>query len=193
MRKPFSPIFIAVLLLSGALLLCCLETPAQNATVTAVPAVDLKRYSGTWYEIARMPNNFQKHCVGNTTAIFSTKRNDGEMEVLKRCLVKNGKVEQLRGETRVLNASSSAKMKVSFPKFSSDSYWIIDLEPNYQYAVVGSPDRKNLWILSRQPQMDDATYQQILRRIEQMGFQPNRLIKTPQNVEALKGSVVVKQ
>jgi apolipoprotein D and lipocalin family protein len=193
MRKLLSPTSVAVLLLFGAFLLCCLEAPAQQTTVSAVSSVDLKRYSGNWYEIARFPNSFQKQCVGNNTATFSTKRNDGEMEVLKRCMVKNGKVEQLRGETRVLNASSNAKMKVSFPKFSSNSFWIIDLDPNYQYTVVGDPNREYLWILSRKPQMDEATYQQILRRIEQMGFQPNKLIKTPQNVESLKGSVVVKQ
>jgi apolipoprotein D and lipocalin family protein len=118
-------------------------------------------------------------------------RQDGEMEVLSRCLVKNGKTEEARGALKASDGTN-AKMKVSFPKFSSDSFWVIDLDPNYQYAAVGGANREYLWILSRTPQMDDATYQQILRRIETMGFNPNKLIKTSQKVEMLKGSVVEK-
>jgi apolipoprotein D and lipocalin family protein len=193
MRKPFSPAFSAGLLLIGAFLLCGLETPAQERNVTAVPSIDLKRYSGDWYEIAKLPNKFQKQCVGNTIATFSTKRNDGEMEVLNRCLTRDGKVQQLRGATKSLDAGTNSKMKVSFPKFSSSSYWIVDLEPNYQYAVVASPKRDYLWIYSRTPQMNDAVYQQILRRIEQMGFHPNRLIRTPQEMTTLKGTIVQAQ
>lgn len=193
MRKPFSPTFAAILLLTGAFFLCSVDIQAQQGTVTAVPSVDLKRYSGDWYEIAKLPNKFQKQCVGNTTATFNTKRNDGEMEVLNRCMTRNGKVELLKGETKVLNADTNSKMKVSFPKFSSNSYWIVDLEPNYQYAVVGSPNREYLWILSRKPQMDDATYQQILRRLERMGYQPNKVVRTPQDMTTLKGTIVQTQ
>jgi apolipoprotein D and lipocalin family protein len=192
MRKWLSAAFVPILLLIGVCALNSSTVLAQQGTVTAVPAVDLKRYSGRWFEIAKLPNKFQKQCYGNTTTTFNTKREDGEMEILNRCLQKNGMVDQLRGEAKVIDASSNAKMKISFPKFSSNSFWIVDLDQNYQYAVVTNPDREYLWILSRVPEMDDATYQQILRRIERMGFQPNKLIRTPQNVETVKGSIVKK-
>ena len=166
---------------------------AQPGAVTAVPSVDLKRYSGKWFEIARLPTKFQKQCAGNTTTTINTMSENGQLQFLNSCLQKNGKVDQSTGEAKVVDAGTNAKMKISFPKFSSDSYWIVDLDSNYQYAVAGNPDREYLWILSRTPQMDDGTYQQILRRIERMGFKPNKLIKTPQNVETLKGTVVEKQ
>ena len=193
MRKWISAAFVPTLLLIGVYILSPVNAPAQQGTVSAVPSVDLKRYSGKWFEIARLPIKFQKQCVGNTTATFNTMRADGQMEVLNHCLQKSGKIEQLRGEAKVIDAGTNAKMKVSFPKFSSDSYWIVDLDPNYQYAAVGNPDREYLWILSRTPLMDDGTYQQILRRVEKMGFKPNKLVKTPQNVQMLKGAVVEKQ
>lgn len=193
MRKLISAVFIPVLLLIGVCFLNPSPLAAQQGTVTAVSSVDLKRYSGKWFEIARLPTKFQKQCVGNTTTTFNTMTENGQLQILNSCLQKSGKIDQLRGEAKVVDAGTNAKMKVSFPKFSSDSFWIVDLDPNYQYAVVGNPDREYLWILSRAPQMDDGTYQQILRRIERMGFKPNKLVKTPQNVETLKGTVVEKQ
>ena len=193
MRKLISAAFVPVLLLIGVCFFSPSEAHAQTGAVTAVSSVDLKRYSGKWFEIAKLPTKFQKECVGNTTATFNTMRRDGQIEVLNSCLQKNGKLDQRRGQAKVVDAGTNAKMKVSFPKFSSGSYWIVDLDPNYQYAVVGHPERDFLWILSRTPEMNDALYQQILRKIEKMGFEPNRLVKTPQNVEMLKGSVVVKQ
>lgn len=199
MRKPLSSIFVAVLLLFGAFFLCCLETPAQQASVQAVPSVDLKRYSGKWFEIARYPNKFQKQCVGNTTAEYVLEP-DGNIRVINRCLKKDGIVDEAIGKGKIEDKQSNSKLGVRFaPAFISflpqvwGDYWIIDLDPNYQYAAVGDPKREYLWILSRKQQMDDATYQQILRRVEQMGFQPNKLNKTPQNVEVIKGSVVVRQ
>ena len=193
MRKSFSPIFTAFLVLFGACFWNAATAFGQQGGLTPVSSVDLRRYSGKWFEIARLPNKFQKDCVGNTTVTFNTMKRDGELEILNRCLQKNGKTEQIRGEAKVAGGNTNAKMKVSLPKFSADSLWIVDLDPNYQYSVVTSPKREYLWIYSRTPQLDAGVYQQILRRIEAMGFQPNRLIKTPQDVTALKGAVVGKQ
>jgi apolipoprotein D and lipocalin family protein len=193
MRKLIRAVFVPVLTLIGVCLLSASPLAAQQGAVTPVSSVDLKRYSGKWFEIARLPTKFQKQCVGNTTTTFNTMTQNGQLQVLNTCLQKSGKIDQLRGEAKVIDASTNAKMKVSFPKFSSDSFWVLDLDPNYQYAVVGNPDREYLWILSRAPQMDDGTYQQILRRLERMGFKPNKLVKTPQNVETLKGTVMEKQ
>jgi apolipoprotein D and lipocalin family protein len=167
--------------------------------VIAVPSVDLKRYSGKWFEIARLPNKFQKDCVGNVTADYAL-NSDGTIQVTNRCLKKDGKTDQAVGKAKIEDKQTNSKLEVRFaPGYLSflpivwGDYWVIDLDSNYQYAVVGNPDRKYLWVLSRKPEMDDATYQQILRRVEKMGYTPNKLTKTPQNMETLKGTIVGKQ
>lgn len=172
---------------------------ANLQEVKTVSNVDLKRYSGKWFEFARYPNKFQKKCIGNTTATY-TIQDDGKIEVLNKCLEKTGKVDDAKGEAKIIDKTSSAKLKVRFaPSFLSfipnvwGDYWIIDLDSDYQYAAVGDPKREYLWILSRTPKLDDATYQNILRRVEKMGFNPGKLVKTPQDVEVLKGTVVEKQ
>lgn len=168
---------------------------AQNTKtgeLKTVSFVDLKRYGGTWYEIARYPTRTKKQCVGNTTATYNFKP-DGKIEVVSKCLTKDGKIEDASGAAKIIDTETNAKLEGSFAWFSSVPYWVIDLDENYQYAVVGNPDRKHLWILSRTPEMKDATYQKILRRIETAGYNPAKLEKTPQNLQTVKGTVVKKQ
>ena len=168
---------------------------AQNTKtgeLKTVSFVDLKRYGGTWYEIARYPNKSKKQCVGNTTATYNFKP-DGAVEVVSRCLTKDGKIEDATGAAKVVDTQTNAKLQGSFAWFSSVPYWVIDLDENYQYAVVGNPDRKYLWILSRTPEISVATYQNILRKIEIAGYNPAKLEKTPQNLEMVKGAVIKKQ
>jgi apolipoprotein D and lipocalin family protein len=175
---------------------------AQNTTAAplkTVPSVDLRRYSGKWYEIARYPNRFQKQCVGNTTANYTIKT-DGKIEVLNECLTKDGTVDAAKGEAKIADKVNNTKLKVRFaPSFLSafgfvwGDYWVVDLGRNYEYSVVGDPKREYLWILSRTPQLPEPTYQAILRRVEDLGFNPGKLEKTPQKAEALKGAVIEKQ
>lgn len=186
------------------LILSTISFAQQNQAVTVtevktVPQVDLKRYSGKWFEIARYPNKFQKKCVGNTTATYTIK-DDDEIEVLNQCVEKNGTTDQVKGKARVVDTATNAKLEVRFaPPFLSflssvwGDYWIIDLDDNYQYAAVGDPKREYFWILSRTPEMSDAIYQNILRRVEKMGFKPGQVIKTPQNVQIVKGAAIPKQ
>lgn len=171
----------------------------KQTTPQTVSSVDLKQYTGKWFEIARYSNKFQKKCVGNTTATYTLKA-DGNIEVLNQCLVKNGTLDSATGEAKVVEGSSNAKLEVRFaPKFMSflsavwGNYWIVDLDSDYKYAAVGDPKREYLWILSRTPQMSDATYQNILRRVEKLGFNPAQLEKTPQNAEVIKGAVIPNQ
>lgn len=161
-----------------------------------MPKVELDRYLGKWYEIAKYPNKFQKQCVGNTTATYSRKQN-GRLEVLNECLKKDGTMEAAKGEAKIADKQTNSKLKVRFaPGFISflpfvwANYWVIDLAPDYSYAVIGEPGRDYFWILAREPEMDDATYQQILRRAESMGFSPGRVEKTPQGVETIRGGVL---
>lgn len=172
------------------------DSKPRKDKVKTVSSVDLKRYTGKWYEIAKLPNKFQKQCAGNVTADYSLQP-DGDIEVINRCLKKDGQYDDAKGKARVVDKQSNAKLEVRFapavlsfiPQVWGD-YWIIDLDQNYQYAVVGDPKQKYLWILSRTSQMDDATYQSVLRNIEKMGYDPNKLVKTPQKIETLKGTIV---
>jgi apolipoprotein D and lipocalin family protein len=169
------------------------QTQDKNAgELKTVSFVDLKRYGGTWYEIARYPNKSQKQCIGNTTATYNF-RGGEEAEIVSRCLTKDGRTEDASGTAKIVDPKTNAKLKGSFAWLSSAPVWVIDLDENYQYAVVGNPGRKYLWILSRSPEMSDATYQKILRKIETAGYNPAKLEKTPQNLKTVKGSVVKKQ
>lgn len=154
-----------------------------------VASVDLKRYAGTWYEIAKYPNKFQKQCVGNTTATYNLKAGNN-LEVVNKCLKKDGTIDDAKGKAKIVDKQTNAKLKVSFFWIFYAPYWIIDLDENYGYAVIGEPDREYLWILSRKPEMDDATYQNILRRVEKMGYNPAKLVKTPQGLDTVKGTVI---
>lgn len=181
--------------LAGALLAAGLFAQDEGALKT-VASVDLDRYKGKWFEIARYPNKFQKKCVGNTTATY-TIESDGDIEVLNECLKKNGKMDRAKGEARIVDESTKAKLEVRFaPAFLSflpfvwGDYWVIDLAEDYSYAVVGDPKREYLWILSRTPELETSVYQEILRRVEAKGFDPGKLVETPQNVEVLKGQVI---
>ena len=172
---------------------------AAKAELTTVLKVDLQRYTGKWYEIAKYPNRFQEQCVANTTANYTIKPN-GKIEVRNECLLKTGKTKAAVGEAKVVDKATNAKLKVRFapsalsflPMVWGD-YWIIDLDPDYGWVAIGEPRREYFWILSRKSRMSDETYQSILRRAEAAGFDPAKVKKSPQDAEILKGTVVVRQ
>ncbi|MEJ7575487.1 MAG: lipocalin family protein [Pyrinomonadaceae bacterium] len=159
---------------------------SERETLRTVSSVDLKRYTGQWYEIARLPNRFEKNCAGEVTANY-TLRDDGRINVVNRCRKTNDNWQEAEGVARVVNKSTNAQLEVRFaPSFLSflpfvwGDYWIVDLAPDYSYAAVGDPGRKYFWILARAPQMDDATYKDILERAAAQGFDINRVVKTRQ-------------
>lgn len=199
MKKIILAALVPVLLFFPAFASAQKKDSDNKTQVQTVSALDVKRYAGKWYEIARYLNKFQKKCVGNTTATYATKA-DGTIAVVNQCLLKDGAVGKAEGEAKIADTVSNAKFEISFaPRFKSflssgwDDYWVVDLDENYQYAAVSDPKRENLWILSRTPEMRDAVYQNILRRLENVGFNPGRLTKTPQNLEVIKGEVIQKQ
>ncbi|MGQ9634519.1 MAG: lipocalin family protein [Bryobacteraceae bacterium] len=146
-----------------------------------VPSVDLERYAGKWYEIARLPNRFQRGCTGNVTATY-TLRPDGKIQVLNQCRDERGRTKSARGTAHPAGKGEpNTKLKVTFFWPFSGDYWIIDLDPGYRWAVVGEPRRRYLWILSREPHLDDETYQGIVERAAAKGFDNNRLIRTAQS------------
>ena len=152
----------------------------DHAPLQVVPSVDLARYAGRWYEIARLPNRFQRDCAANSTAMY-TLRPDGKITVVNECRKADGRLKSVRGTARVADPKGpNTKLKVTFFWPFTGNYWIIDLDPEYRWVVVGEPSRKYLWILCREPRMDDAIYNQIVERVKQQGYEAGRLMKTTQ-------------
>ena len=181
---------LVTLLLCSFVMAACARTTTTTTRLglpelRTVPHVDLDRYVGTWYDIASFPQRFQRGCTG-TTAVY-TMRSDGEIDVLNRCRKGSltGKEASAKGRARVVDSATRSKLKVSFFRPFWGDYWIIDLGPEYEYAVVGHPSRDYLWILSRTPTMENAVYEGILVRLREQGYDVTRLDRTLQQAGGL--------
>ncbi|MCC6524703.1 MAG: lipocalin family protein [Polyangiaceae bacterium] len=178
MKRPFA--MLSLVLVAGALTGCAATTTERLALpeLPTVPEVSLERYLGTWYEIASFPTRFQRGCAA-TTATYSL-RDDGEIDVLNRCRdgSPEGEERSSEGRARVVDEATRAKLEVSFFRPFWGDYWIIDLDADYRFAVVGHPSRDYLWILSRAPELDPATYDGILKRLRGLGYETERLVRT---------------
>jgi apolipoprotein D and lipocalin family protein len=161
------------------LVLALLPLPGfADAPVSAVPAVDLARYVGKWYEIAAFPMFFQRNCVGDTTAEYGLAP-DGELSVTNRCRTEGG-FDEAKGSATAVEGSSNARLKVSFFwPFRSD-YWVIGLDPDYRWAVVGNPNRRFLWLLSRTPQLPQDLLDAALKAAADQGYDLKQLRYTTQ-------------
>lgn len=156
----------------------------QREPLTTVALVDLFRYSGTWYEIARLPMWFQRHCV-DSKAIY-TSRPDGRVGVHNECETDSGGLDQVNGVATVVDQKTNARLNVVFDNFFArlfgssrqGNYWILDLDPDYRVAMVGTPDRRYLWILSRTPHLDEPTYELLVAKALELGFPVKDLIRT---------------
>jgi apolipoprotein D and lipocalin family protein len=153
--------------------------------VQTVDKVDLSRYVGEWFEIARFPNRFQRQCTGDVRAVY-TARQDGRLDVVNRCRTDEG-VTEARGVARVVDPQSAAKLKVRFaPAILSflpavwGDYWVLGLAPDYSWATVGSPDRKYLWILARTSAIGADAYAAALQAARSNGFDVAQLARTAQ-------------
>jgi apolipoprotein D and lipocalin family protein len=149
--------------------------------LSSVANLDVPRYLGRWYEIAKFPNRFQKKCIAETTAEYALQP-DGSLSVLNQCRQANGEFDYALGHARQIGGSHSAKLEVRFAPswlgflpFVWGNYWVIDLDAEYQLAAVGEPNREYLWILSRTPQVDSARYEALLARLKGLGFDTQRL------------------
>jgi apolipoprotein D and lipocalin family protein len=148
--------------------------------------IDLNRYAGKWYEIARLPNRSQIHCAREAIAQYAV-RADGRIDVINQCRTSTGRIDQARGIARKGKSGNNAALQVRFaPAILSflpsvwDDYWILAVGPDYTWAVAGAPNRQLLWILSRAPSMSDASYAQAIEVVKGNGFDATRLVKTPQ-------------
>ena len=154
--------------------------------LAAVPSLDVPRYMGTWYEIAKYPNRFQKDCVADTRADYAL-MDDGRVQVINRCRQENGEMDVANGVARQEGGADSPQLKVRFaPAWLSflpavwGNYWVIDIDEAYRLVAVSEPKREYLWILSRTPVVEPQRYAALLERLAGKGFDLDRLEVTPQ-------------
>lgn len=167
---------LAAILVSGLLSACGGDKP-----LATVDQVDLQRYAGTWYEIARLPQWFQRGCY-DSTATYSA-NDDGTIKVVNRCQREDDEANEAVGTARVIPDSGNAKLKVRFdnwvskliPTLTESNYWIIALDKDYQTVMIGEPSREYLWILARQPELNDDQYQALVQVAKDKGFAVDQL------------------
>jgi apolipoprotein D and lipocalin family protein len=181
--------------LLGLLLICFGSTQVKaqqgDQAVKTIAVLDVSRYLGTWYEIAKFPNWFQKKCASNTKAVYSAKP-DGNLRVLNSCKTAAGETSEAEGLARQIGSKDSPKLEVRFaPEWLSflplvwGDYWVIDLDPQYQLAAVSDPKREYLWVLSRTPQLDPKVYADLLQRLKQQQFDIQKLEITAQKTDGI--------
>ncbi|MEO8486984.1 MAG: lipocalin family protein [Betaproteobacteria bacterium] len=180
--RPFTPSAFA-----GACALCALALSAPafaQDSLGTVDKVDLSRYAGTWFEIARLPNKLQAECAGDVTTSF-TRRGMNTFDIVTRCRRKDGSEEVDNGIARVRDTSTNAKMEWRFLPlalawwpFAWSDYWIVDLAPDYSYAMAAAPTRESMWILARTADLDAANYARLVAKARTLGFDTDKLIRT---------------
>ena len=171
----------SVIILIGLLLLSCLCS-AKNSKIdkTVVTDFELNRYLGTWYEISRYDHKFERGLVG-ITATYSL-REDGKIKVENKGFEEtlDGKISVAIGKAKIPDPNIPSKLKVSFFLFFYADYFVLELDENYQWAVIGSKSDKYLWILSRTPQMDENLYNELLNKLTIRGYDVTKLIEVEQ-------------
>ena len=188
LSAPLSQLFICVALLQITASVNAQATPAAELqAVKTIPSIDVARYLGTWYEIAKFPNWFQRKCLSGTNANYQLKE-DGNVKVTNRCKVEGGEMAQAIGTARQIGSATSPKLEVRFAPdwlailpFVWGDYWVIDLDPQYQLAAVSDPRREYLWILSRTPKVNQKSYDDLLQRLVAQQFDLTQLSLTPQD------------
>jgi apolipoprotein D and lipocalin family protein len=156
----------------------------EAVPLATIGELDVPRYMGRWYEIAKYPNWFQRKCVTDTSAEYSLEP-QGTVQVINRCRMDGGEWNEAIGKARQIGGGNSPKLEVRFaPAWLSfipavwGNYWVIDIDPDYQLAAISEPRREYLWVLARRPQVNADTYAALLQRLRHLGFDPNRLEKT---------------
>jgi len=172
-----TPRLLAAILLSSLSFFALAQTP-----VVSVPSVDLARYSGKWFEIASFPMFFQRNCVADTTAEYAPAAN-GAIGVHNRCRTNSG-FDDATGKATVVEGFDNSRLKVSFFWPFKADYWVLGLDPEYRWAVVGNPNRKYLWVLSRTPQLAPAMLEAALASARVQGFNLSQLRYTVQGTDS---------
>lgn len=179
------PVFLSIAASLCALVSACAGPAAFHPSKAppAVARVELDRYQGTWYEIARLPMWFQRSCLRSqaTYRLLET----GEVSVLNECDTAGGGKESVRGRARAVDAKTNARLEVRFdswfavfiPSQPQGNYWVLYLDEAYQTVIVGTPNRQNLWIMARTPALDEARYAGLVAIARGLGFDTEKLVR----------------
>ncbi len=164
--------------------LVALLISSSTHALEAVPYVDIYRYLGTWYEIAKYPNEFQKNCVASKVnySLWAEGAED-VIRVDNQCLESDGKIVQSIGKAYIEDSVSNAELRIQFffkiinISWLQGRVWVVALDENYQYVAISDPTQNLLWILARTPSLEERTYTQILTQLNAQGFDLNRIVK----------------
>jgi apolipoprotein D and lipocalin family protein len=173
--------FILGAVLAGAAIY--VRSAGTDAGLQTVTHVELSRYLGRWYEIARYPNRFEKQCDRDVSATYGL-REDGRISVLNTCVKADGSRSEAKGWAKISDPSTNAKLKVTFFYPFFGNYWVLELGQNYEYALIGEPGRKYLWILSRTPHMSEEQYRTITGNLAAKGYDAAKLVRVKQTALA---------
>src|SRR5512143_663584 len=156
----------------------------DNTQPVTVDHVNLNKYTGIWYEIAKIPNSFQKKCVSNSAARYSLNE-DGTIKVVNSCKNADGKLDSSEGVAKIVDTKTNSKLEVSFVSIFGihlfwGDYWIIGLDDEYSYAVIGTPNRKYGWILSRTKQLNEEKLSSAYDILQKNGYSKKDFVPTIQ-------------
>jgi lipocalin len=159
---------------------CSNKMQMKSIDTSTVDTLDIERYLGTWYEIARFPHSFEKNLVG-VTATYSM-RKDGKIRVLNQGYKGklDGKLSRAEGRAKIPDPADPTRLKVSFFLFFYGDYYVLELDKDYRWAMIGSSSPNYFWILSRTPQMDPKEYSRLLEIARERGYEMDQLIKVEQ-------------
>jgi len=177
--------WMALLIIPLCFFLAGMSRMAKDPPRT-VASVDLDRYIGLWYEISKIPNPFQKQCAAGTTAEYSLQE-DGRIQVVNKCFKSDGSLKEVTGVARIADSQTNARLEVSFVRILGRNrfwgdYWIIELDDDYQWVIIGHPKHKYGWILSRTPEISFELRQQLNERLISQGYDPQKFVDTPTKV-----------
>jgi apolipoprotein D and lipocalin family protein len=168
----------AAVALSACATLLSRHPVGNRAVPEPAKSVDLQRYLGRWYEIARYEQGFQKGCEG-VTADYAL-RPDGSISVINRCRKPGGKTSEARGRAKIVDRATNAKLKVSFFGPFYGDYWVLDRGDDYQWAIVGEPSGRYLWLLNRKAVPGKADVDRLIDRAAALGYDTSMLLRTRQ-------------
>lgn len=184
MTRFIQHLFISCIALTMGISACAAQA---SLPVKSIENLDLQRYMGPWFEVAKFPNWFQRKCQRNTQAIYKL-QSAQQIEVLNKCTTDTNEVIQAIGTARPNGSGLPAQLEVRFAPswmswlpFTWGAYWVLDLDKDYQLAAVGDPSKNYLWILSRTPHVSEEAYAALIKRMAVMGFDITKLEKTLQN------------
>ena len=175
---------LALAAVAAIVVLPPIVAPARAQPLETVRSVDVERYAGVWHEIARLPYRMEERCVADVTTAF-VRRGMTTFDIETRCRRADGSWETDAGIVRIQDTATNAKMEIRFLPlalawwpFAWSDYWILDLAPDYSYALVGAPARDALWILARKPVLETAIVERLVAKGRALGFPVDKLIRS---------------